>query len=243
MSNLLNFFALDGNNPCSIYSCVEMAWNNAHAVRGSLSAEVWECINATRIELRQLRQRGISELGTDGFFDWVKERVHLFRGAVLGTLLRNDALSFIGIGTLIERAYATTQLLLIKDQQLSSDPDSVREYYRLDTLLNAVSAREAYNSIFRQPVTRETVMELLILRNDVPRSLRACISDLIGQLEHIANDRSHLPLRLAHQLNVDLRFSTRDDLAGADLQSYLNGLLARINALSDSIRQTYLEAL
>ncbi len=36
MSNLLNFFALDGNNPCSIYSCVEMAWNNAHAVRGSL---------------------------------------------------------------------------------------------------------------------------------------------------------------------------------------------------------------
>ncbi|VTN09854.1 Bacterial domain of uncharacterised function (DUF403) [Raoultella terrigena] len=56
----------------------------------------------------------------------VKERVHLFRGAVLGTLLRNDALSFIGIGTLIERAYATTQLLLVKDQQLSSDPDPVR---------------------------------------------------------------------------------------------------------------------
>ena len=161
----------------------------------------------------------------------------------MGTLLRNDALSFIGIGTLIERAYATTQLLLVKDQQLSSDPDPVREYYRLDTLLNAVSAREAYNSIYRQPVSRETVMELLILRNDVPRSLRASISDLVGQLEHIANDRSHMPLRLAHQLNVDLRFSTREELASADLQSYLNGLLARINALSDSIRQTYLEAL
>jgi uncharacterized alpha-E superfamily protein len=35
-----------------------MAWNNAHAVRGSLSAEVWESINATRIELRKLRQQG-----------------------------------------------------------------------------------------------------------------------------------------------------------------------------------------
>ena len=67
MSNLLNFFALDGNNPCSIYSCVEMAWNNAHAVRGSLSAEVWESINATRIELRTLRQQGLGELGSDGF--------------------------------------------------------------------------------------------------------------------------------------------------------------------------------
>ena len=49
----------------------------------------------------------------------------------------------------------------------------MREYYRLDTLLNAVSAREAYNSLYRQPVSRETVMELLILRNDIPRSLRA----------------------------------------------------------------------
>ena len=64
-----------------------------------------------------------------------------------------------------------------------------------------------------------------------------------GELEKIANDRSYQPLRLAHQLNVDLRFSTRDDLAQADLQTTLNGLLARINALSDSIRQTYLEAL
>jgi hypothetical protein len=34
-------------------------------------------------------------------------------------------------------------------------------------------------------------------------------------LEKIANDRSYQPLRLAHQLNVDLRFSTRDDLAQA----------------------------
>ncbi|SQC42424.1 Bacterial domain of uncharacterised function (DUF403) [Klebsiella pneumoniae] len=67
MSNLLNFFALDGNNPCSIYSCVEMAWNNAHAVRGSLSAEVWESINATRIELRTLRQQGWASWGATAF--------------------------------------------------------------------------------------------------------------------------------------------------------------------------------
>ena len=193
MSNLLNFFALDGNNPCSIYSCVEMAWNNAHAVRGSLSAEVWESINATRIELRTLRQQGLGELGSDGFFEWVKERVHLFRGAVIGTLLRNDALSFIGIGTLIERAFATTQLLLIKDQQLTNDPDPVREYYRLDTLLNAVSAREAYNSLYRQPVSRETVMELLILRNDIPRSLRASgIVDIANEGEETRDEEAEL---------------------------------------------------
>jgi uncharacterized alpha-E superfamily protein len=39
-----------------------MAWNNAHAVRGSLSAEVWESINATRIGLR--RQQGSASWAT-----------------------------------------------------------------------------------------------------------------------------------------------------------------------------------
>lgn len=107
----------------------------------------------------------------------MKERAHLFRGAMFGTLLRNDAQCFIRIGTLIERAFATAQLLALKDQQLSNDPDPVREYYRLDTLLRAVSAREAYHSIYRQPISRETVTELLVFRNDVPRSLHACVGD------------------------------------------------------------------
>ncbi|WP_315709173.1 alpha-E domain-containing protein [Brenneria uluponensis] len=243
MDNLLNFFALDSHNPSSIYSCIEMAWNNAHAVRGSLSSEVWECINTTRIDIRHLRHQGVDKIGIDAFFDWVKERAHLFRGAMFGTLLRNDAQCFIRLGTLIERAYATAQLLSIKDQQLNNDPDPVREYYRLDTLLRAVSAREAYNSIYRQPVSRETVTELLVLRNDVPRSLRACVSDLVQQLEAIGSERARVPQRLAHQLNVALRFSTLDDIMAEDLQTYLNNFLSNINEMADSIRHTYLEAL
>ncbi|RLM21396.1 hypothetical protein BIY29_13685 [Brenneria alni] len=243
MSNLLNFFALDSQNPSSIYNCIEMAWNNAHAVRGSLSSEVWECINTTRIDIRNLRDQGVDKIGIDTFFDWVKERAHLFRGAMFGTLLRNDAQCFIRLGTLIERAYATAQLLSLKDQQLNSDPDPVREYYRLDTLLRAVSAREAYHSIYRQPISRETVTELLVLREDVPRSLHACIDDLVQQLEAIGGQRARVPHRLAHLLHVELRFGTLDDIMAEGLDAYLKHFLSKINELADSIRHTYLEAL
>ncbi|PWC13189.1 hypothetical protein B4923_08160 [Brenneria roseae subsp. americana] len=243
MNNLLNFFALDSQNPSSIYNCIEMAWNNAHAVRGSLSSEVWECINTTRIDIRNLRHQGVDKIGIDAFFDWVKERSHLFRGAMFGTLLRNDAQCFIRLGTLIERAYATAQLLNVKDQQLNSDPDPVREYYRLDTLLRSVSAREAYHSIYRQPMSRETVTELLVLREDVPRSLHACVGDLVQQLEAIGSQRAKVPHRLAHLLHVELRFSTLDDILADDLHLYLNNFIGKINELADSIRHTYLEAL
>ncbi|MCV9879657.1 alpha-E domain-containing protein [Brenneria izbisi] len=243
MNNLLNFFALDSQNPSSIYHCIEMAWNNAHAVRGSLSSEVWECINTTRIDIRNLRHQGVDKIGIDEFFDWVKERSHLFRGAMFGTLLRNDAQCFIRVGTLIERAYATAQLLNVKDQQLNSDPDPVREYYRLDTLLRAVSAREAYHSIYRHPINRETVTELLVLREDVPRSLHACVGDLVQQLEAIGSQRAKVPHRLAHLLHVELRFSTLDDILADDLHIYLSNFISKINELAESIRHTYLEAL
>lgn len=243
MNNLLNFFALDNQNPSSIYNCIEMAWNNAHAVRGSLSSEVWECINTTRIDIRNLRHQGVDTIEIDAFFDWVKERSHLFRGAMFGTLLRNDAQCFIRIGTLIERAYATAQLLNVKQQQLHNDPDPVREYYRLDTLLRAVSAREAYHSLYRQPINPETVTELLVLREDIPRSLHACISDLVLQLEAIGSQRARVPQRLAHLLHVELRFSTLDDILAQDLPTYLSHFIGKINELADSIRHTYLEAL
>ncbi|WP_182090903.1 alpha-E domain-containing protein, partial [Serratia sp. ME43] len=140
MPNLVSFFALDNRNHSSIFSCLQMGWNNAHAVRGSLSSEVWECINATWIEMKLIRRQGIGSVGADAFFDWVKERAHLFRGAMFGTLLRSDAMRFIRLGTLLERADGTARLLEVKNTLMDIDGDPVREYYRMDTLLRAVSA-------------------------------------------------------------------------------------------------------
>ncbi|QHB34123.1 alpha-E domain-containing protein [Yersinia canariae] len=241
MTYLLNFFVLDSHNPSSIFSCLQMAWNNAHAVRGSLSSEVWESINATWIEMKQLRRQGISAAEIDTFFDWVKERSHLFRGAVYGTLLRSDALYFIRLGTLIERADSTARLLDVKNQLLDSDDDPVREYYRMDTLLRAVSAREAYHSLYKQQLSREAIAELLILRNEIPRSLLACVNDMEQQLALIGGNRSHQPRRLVSILLAELRFSSITDVMADGLHVYLMDFLGKINAIADSIRQTYLE--
>jgi uncharacterized alpha-E superfamily protein len=66
MSNLLNFFALMATTP-AVFTAAWRWRGTMRTVRGSLSAEVWESINATRIELRTLRQQGLGELGSDGF--------------------------------------------------------------------------------------------------------------------------------------------------------------------------------
>lgn len=241
MPNLVSFFALDSRNYSSIFSCLQMGWNNAHAVRGSLSSEVWECINATWIAMKSIRRQGIGSDGADAFFDWVKERSHLFRGAMFGTLLRSDAMHFIRLGTLLERADGTARLLEVKNRLMEIDDDPVREYYRMDTLLQAVSAREAYHSIYKQPLSRETIAELMILRNELPRSLLACINDMVQQLELIGG-RANQPRRLAHILHAELRFSSMKDLSRIGLNNWLEAFLAQLNEIAESIHHTYLEA-
>lgn len=242
MSPLFNFFALDERNPGSIFNCWQAAWNNAHAVRGSLSSEVWESINSSWIELRKIQRRGISDSGADAFFDWVKERSHLFRGAMFGTLMRGDAMSFVRLGTLLERADCTARLLDVYQYLTDADDDTVREYYRLDTLLRSVSAREAYHSIYKQQLAADGVNEMLILREESPRSLRSCVEEIAGLLELIGSSGEDRPRYLVSVLHAQLRFSSRESLVNSGLHLWLQTFLSDLADLAASIHHTYLEA-
>lgn len=242
MPQLFNFFVLDERNPGSIFCCWEAAWNNAHAVRGSLSSEVWESINSSWIEMRKLRRQGVSSIGADAFFDWVKERSHLFRGAMFGTLMRGDAMSFIRLGTLLERADCTARLLDVTHALTEQDDDSVREYYRLDTLLRSVSAREAYHTIYKQELVSDSVNEMLILREESPRSLRSCIDEIANQLNLIGGNGENRPRRLVTVLDAGLRFTSYESLIAEGLHSWLRHFLDDLGTIAESIQQTYLEA-
>ncbi len=242
MSQLFTFFTMDERNPGSIFSCWQTAWNNAHSVRGSLSSEVWESINSTWIEMRNIQRRGITIAGADVLFDWVKERSHLFRGAMFGTLMRGDAMRFIRLGTLMERSDCSARLLNANQLLFEKNEDSVREYYRLDTLLRAVSAREAYNAIFRQQLAADNVNEMLILRNESPRSLRACIEEMVNQLELIGSSGDDRPRYLVTVLHAEMCFTSYKTLMEEGVLHWLNGFLDDLTALAESIHHTYLEA-
>jgi len=77
---LIDFLALDRDNPSSIVCCLDWARENAHAVRWQITSEMWETLNATWLEVRALDPKRITGAGANRFLDWVKERSHLFRG-------------------------------------------------------------------------------------------------------------------------------------------------------------------
>nr|WP_275424103.1 alpha-E domain-containing protein [Aeromonas caviae] len=152
MENLLQFFCFDEGEPSSIFSCLRMARDNAHAVRGKIPGEVWESINAARIEIRRRRQAG-SPAVRPRSSSTGSERSHQFRGATYGTIMRGDVLWFLRLGTFIERADNTARILTVKYQVIREDEDSVREFYRWNALLRSVGATRP-----TRPSTRRSPM-------------------------------------------------------------------------------------
>ncbi|MBK9018952.1 MAG: alpha-E domain-containing protein [Sulfuritalea sp.] len=240
--NVMQFMALDVDNPGSIYNSILNARENARAVRGSISVEMWETINATWLEMRKIHADGIPEDGVSPFFEWVKERSHLSRGVAHGTLLRDDTFRFLRLGSFLERADNTARILDVKYHILLpsvSDIGGAADYYHWSALLRSVSALAAYRKVYRDLITPTRVAELLILRPDMPRSLMACMNEVNRLIQEINGPSSGELLRRCGRLHGELRFGSIDDIFGRGLHEYLSEFLERIYDLGDLINTTY----
>ncbi|MGI4836067.1 MAG: alpha-E domain-containing protein [Janthinobacterium lividum] len=245
---LLFFFALDATNPASIYSCLGAARASAHAVRGRITADMWENINSTWLEIRGIAEQGLSRYGMSRFCEWLKERSHLFRGATYGTLMRNDAFRFIRLGTFIERADNTLRLLDARYEMLGDEADAVsdssaRGYYQWSALLRSLSSFEAYTEIYRDAPSARNVAQMLLLRADVPRSLRACTEEIDQTLSQLPGTNGRPAQRLAAELDARLRYTGISEILEEGLHEWLNESIPLMAQLGNEIHSSYLEAL
>jgi uncharacterized alpha-E superfamily protein len=241
-ANVMHFMALDEKNPGSIYNSLYTARENARAIRGAITSEMWEALNATWLEMRRIQATGIAEDGVASFFEWVKERSHLSRGIAHGTLLRDDIFRFLRLGTFFERADNTARILDVKYHILLPSVEDIggaADYYHWGALLRSVSAFESYRKVYRDLITPRRVAELLILRPDMPRSLMAAMNEVNRLVQEINGPRAGELLRRCGLLHSELRFGTIDDIFARGLHEYLSEFLERIYDLGDLINTTY----
>jgi uncharacterized alpha-E superfamily protein len=239
--NVLRFMVRDADNYSSIYSCLRMARENAHAVRGTVTSEMWETLNFTWLEARERTFEEIFNAGIGEFFEWVKMRSSLSRGTTLGTLLQDESYHFIRLGTLLERADNTARILDVKYHVLRPHGDEgATDFYQWGALLRSVSAFEVYRKAYRDVITPERVAELLILRDDMPRSLHFCMNGVVKNLELIANRHSGETQRQAGLLHAQLHYARVEDILAQGLHEWLTDFMDRIYILGDGISKDFL---
>ena len=243
---LIDFMALDEDNPSSIYTCLKTARDNAHAVRWQITSEMWETLNATWLEMREFRREHVTGPGATRFFDWVKERSHLFRGVTYGTIMRGEAFNFSRLGTFIERADETARILDVKYHILLprvEDVGGALDYYQWAALLKSVSSFETYRIIYRDQIKPINVAELLILERRMPRSLAACLEQIDQSLSRLEGQNDQPAKRLSAEMQARLVHGDIQEIFQGGLHEYLTDFLDDISELGYRIQRAYLGAL
>ncbi len=247
--NVMDFMVRDETNASSIVACLRAARENARAVRGALTTEVWETQNQTWLEFTRMIKGDAFVHDPAAYFEWVKFRSHLSRGVTVGTMLQDEALHFLRVGTFLERADNTARLLDVKFQALAGGdylgPGAAKEgqevdFYHWSAILRSVSGFEIYRKVYRNVIHPEKVAELLILRPDMPRSLAACMNEAVANLQLVANEQSSETLRRAGKLKSDLRYGRIDEILATGLHAYLTQFLDRVNDLGVGISRDFL---
>ena len=263
-SNVMEFMVSDPDNGSSIRSCLMAARENARAVRGTLTTEVWETQNQTWLEFQRMvaDDAFLKDAGTA--FEWVKFRSHLSRGVTVGTMLQDEAFHFLRIGSFLERADNTARLLDVKFHAVESEffgptvnqsqgqsqsqggdaadeaKDFEYDFYHWSAILRSVSGFEVYRKAYRNVIRPEKVAELLILRADMPRSLAACMNEVVANLRMVANEQSSETLRRAGRLRADLQYGRIDEILATGLHAYLTQFLERVGTLGIGISRDFL---
>ena len=244
---VLHFMVRDGSNPSSIISCLRAARENARAVRGTLTSEVWETQNQTWLEVNRMLAEGAFERDPGQFFEWVKYRSHLSRGVTLGTMLQDEAFHFLRLGTFLERADNTARLLDVKFHAVESEfhglapaREHEADFYHWSAVLRSVSAFEVYRKVYRDAISPDRVAELLILRRDMPRSLHASLREVVDNLAQVSNDHSAETQRRAGRLLADLQYGRIDEILATGLHAFLTQFLDRVNDLGAGVSRDFL---
>jgi len=243
--NVLAFMALDRDNPSSIYSCVKAARENCRAIRHAVPTEVWEAVNATWIDIRDITEARIRARGLQQFCEWMKERSSLFRGVSVGTMLQDDAFHFTRLGTFIERGDSTARILDVKYHVLLPQGEQVggaTDYYHWAALLRSVSAFRNYRALYGTEVLPHRVAELLILVSAMPRSLHHCQDEIVTHLNALAMHygQRHECHRLAGETHARLQFGKIEHIFQQGLHEYLTEYVERNAQLGVEIADNFL---
>ena len=242
---VIDHLARDPDNPSSILSCLETARRNGRAVRTALTADMWEAVNATWLETRKLTRDDFAPARVGRVLDRVKERSLLFGGAVGATMLRSDAYWFTRLGTFVERADNTARILDVKYHVLLPKPDAVGglvDYYQWTAILRSVSALRSYHWVYRDRLEPWNVAELLILRPEMPRSLRSCLDEIARHLDILGQaygtrGECH---RLAGEIDARLRYGKIESIFQTGLHEFLTEFIDTNTVLGEEIGRHYL---
>jgi len=240
----IDFMLRDTANPSNVLACIENARNNARLVRTALSREVWEATNECWMEARRLLSRPVRERDLPEVLAVIRQQSALVRGALHGTMLRNDIFNFARLGTFIERADNTARILDVKYYVLLpevSQIGSTLDNVQWENILRSVGGQRSYRWLHGADITPTGIADFLILDGRMPRSLKFCVGKMAANLGYLEKEYAtrHLCHERVEALMGRLSTASTDSVFEGGLHEFILDFLGDIGSLAAQIEKDY----
>jgi uncharacterized alpha-E superfamily protein len=214
-------------------------------VRTALTMEMWDAINGTWLELKRYGNGPTSREELSRFLRWVQESSLRFDGSAYRTMLRNDAYWFSRLGVYVERADNTARILDVKYHLLLPENERIGgplDYFQWAAILRSVSALTSYHWVYRDSLKPWLVADLLILKDEMPRSLASCYQEIVRNLDEIASayGRQGPAQRQARGIRTRLQNSRMDGIFQRGLHEFIGEFITENNRLGAAITEQFL---
>jgi uncharacterized alpha-E superfamily protein len=94
--------------------------------------------------------------------------------------------------------------------------------------------------VYRDVITPSRVAQLLILRDDMPRSLLRCCKEVYNNLRSVANEQSAETERRAGEMHAMLHFARMEEILHVGLPQFLKHFLGKLHDLGARISSDFL---
>jgi uncharacterized alpha-E superfamily protein len=239
-------FVLRGKtNELNVLSMFERARFNARTCRSAITLEVWEAVNEAWMTLREMLARPVRDASLGAVLAAIRRESTLTRGATHGSMMRNEIYCFARAGTFLERADNTARILDVKFHLLLPTNERVGgplDYFQWAAILRSVSALTAYHWVYKESVKPWLIADLLMLKDEMPRSLASCYGNLVQNLDYIAQayGRQGPAQRQARAVRTKLQNSRMDDIFQKGLHEFIGEFISSNNRLGAAITEQYL---
>ncbi|MEM9754700.1 MAG: alpha-E domain-containing protein [Pseudomonadota bacterium] len=241
---VIDFLLREASYPSSVLSAIAAARQNARAVRTAITREVWEAVNDTYMILKQALARPVRTRDLPEVLGMIRQQSALVRGALHGTMLRNDVFDFARIGTFLERADNTARILDVKYYvllpsitQVGSNLDNVQ----WETILRSVAGQRAYRWVNQGEATPKGIADFLIFDGRMPRSLKFAVVKIATNLGYLEAEYGarHASQDMVAKLENRLARTTIDKVFEDGLHEFILGVIEDLSALGAQISQDY----
>lgn len=241
---VINFILRQRDNSGSLLNIMELARNNARAFRSMITREVWEAVNESWMTMKDLTARPVGERNLGDVLMTIRNNLMGVRGAMEGSMLRNEIFNFARIGTFIERSDNTARILDVKYYVLLpsvSPVGSSLDNVQWEAVLRSVAGMRAYRWLNAGLMDARGIAEFLILDRRFPRSLAFCYNRIWSNLASLAREygeeaECHNILREAE---ARLAQTTIDEIIDYGLHEFIMEFIGNTRELADTVATDY----